>query len=164
MYKQKAMALSDLDETNFELEQEVLASSLESYRRQECGRKKRASPVGSRHGPRSSSPPLPPAELASMAAAAAEPSSPFASIPPAAAAAAAAPVASVPEAASLTTAAAPSSGLSSSDEEYPQTVQELVMNGFELSKVVHAYDLIGDNFDDLLAFLLSSSSSNNAGG
>ena len=43
-----------------------------------------------------------------------------------------------------------------SSDEYPQTVQELVMNGFELQKVLKAYDLIGDNFDDLLAFLMSS--------
>jgi len=43
-----------------------------------------------------------------------------------------------------------------SSDEYPQSVQELVMNGFQLSKVLHAYDLIGDNFDDLLAFLLAS--------
>lgn len=41
-------------------------------------------------------------------------------------------------------------------DEYPACVQELVMNGFELSKVVHAYELVGDNFDDLLSFLLSS--------
>ena len=41
-------------------------------------------------------------------------------------------------------------------DEYPASVQELVMNGFELSKVLHAYELIGDNFDDLLSFLLSS--------
>lgn len=40
-------------------------------------------------------------------------------------------------------------------DEYPPSVQELVMNGFELSKVLHAYDLVGDNFDDLLSFLLS---------
>lgn len=43
-----------------------------------------------------------------------------------------------------------------SSDEYPQTVQELVMNGFELQKVLKAYDLIGDNFDDLLAFLMSA--------
>ena len=41
-------------------------------------------------------------------------------------------------------------------EQYPQSVQELVMNGFELRKVVHAYELVGDNFDDLLSFLMSS--------
>ena len=157
MYKQKAMALSDLDETNFELEQKVLASSLESYRRQEHGRKQRASPVGRRR--HRSSPPLPIQAAAAAAASAPSSFSSFASLPPAAAAAA---VASVPEAASLAaaSAAAAPSGLSA-DGEYPETVQELVMNGFELSKVVRAYDLIGDNFDNLLAFLLSSSSSSN---
>ena len=41
-------------------------------------------------------------------------------------------------------------------DEYPEIVQELVMNGFELSKVLKAYDLIGDDFDSLLAFLVSS--------
>jgi hypothetical protein len=46
----------------------------------------------------------------------------------------------------------------SSSDEYPSSVQELVMNGFPLSKVLHAYDLIGDNFDDLLSFLLASTS------
>ena len=48
---------------------------------------------------------------------------------------------------------------SSSSDEYPASVQELVMNGFELQKVLRAYDLIGDNFDDLLSFLLSQTSS-----
>lgn len=42
-------------------------------------------------------------------------------------------------------------------EQYPQSVQELVMNGFELKKVVHAYELVGDNFDNLLGFLMSTS-------
>lgn len=46
--------------------------------------------------------------------------------------------------------------INASSDEYPASVQELVMNGFQLSKVLHAYDLIGDNFDDLLSFLLSS--------
>jgi hypothetical protein len=41
-------------------------------------------------------------------------------------------------------------------DEYPAIVQELVMNGFELRKVVHAYELIGDDFNDLLAFLMSN--------
>jgi hypothetical protein len=44
-------------------------------------------------------------------------------------------------------------------DEYPPTVQELVMNGFELRKVVRAVELIGDDFDDLLAFLMSTSNS-----
>ena len=43
-------------------------------------------------------------------------------------------------------------------DEYPASVQELVMNGFELARVLRAYDLVGDNFDDLLSFLLSSTS------
>lgn len=42
-------------------------------------------------------------------------------------------------------------------DEYPDTVQELVMNGFELSTVLKAYDLVGDNFDSMLCFLMSSS-------
>lgn len=154
MYAQKAMAFSDLDDGEALL-QEALASSMESYRRNEHGRKQRASPVGRRRGQRQSPPvPLePPAEAASMAS-----YSMYASVPPvASAAAAAAPsVASAPSAASV--AASAPSGIAA-EEEYPQTVQELVMNGFELSKVIHAFDLIGDNFDDLLAFLLSSSSS-----
>ena len=29
------------------------------------------------------------------------------------------------------------------------------MNGFELRKVVHAYELVGDSFEDLLAFLMN---------
>lgn len=148
------MAFSDLDDGEALL-QEALASSMESYRRNEHGRKQRASPVGRRRGQRQSPPvPLePPAEAASMAS-----YSMYASVPPvASAAAAAAPsVASAPSAASV--AASAPSGIAA-EEEYPQTVQELVMNGFELSKVIHAFDLIGDNFDDLLAFLLSSSSS-----
>jgi hypothetical protein len=48
--------------------------------------------------------------------------------------------------------------IASSADEYPFVVQELVMNGFELSKVVRAYELVGDNFDDLLSFLMSSTS------
>lgn len=53
-----------------------------------------------------------------------------------------------------------SGGIASpSSDEYPASVQELVMNGFELQKVLRAYDLIGDNFDDLLSFLLSQTSS-----
>jgi hypothetical protein len=79
-------------------------------------------------------------------------------IPPAVAAAA-----SVATAASASTAAAakrddsPPPAIRTADQ-YPQIVQELVMNGFELSKVVRAYELIGDNFDDLLSFLMSNTS------
>jgi len=41
-------------------------------------------------------------------------------------------------------------------EEYPSSVQELVMNGFTLNTVIRAYDLVGDNFDDMLSILLSN--------
>jgi hypothetical protein len=47
--------------------------------------------------------------------------------------------------------------LQEGDDEYPQVVQELVMNGFSLPNVLKAYDLIGDNFDNLLSFLMSTS-------
>lgn len=145
------MDLSDLDATNFELEQKVLESSMESYRRQEAGRKQRASPtLGRRRRGRIS----PAAIAVHERNLPAFGTSPVAAIPPPppAAAAAASSVASVASAAS-----ADSSPLTA--DEYPQTVQELVMNGFELGKVVHAYELIGDNFDDLLTFLMSNSSS-----
>ena len=84
-----------------------------------------------------------------------------ASIPPAAAAAAATGVASIPVAA----AAAPkrddsplSAPPTGAVDEYPQTVQELVMNGFPLNKVVRAYEIIGDDFGALITFLMSNSS------
>ena len=54
-------------------------------------------------------------------------------------------------------AAAATAGATTTTDEYPNSVQELVMNGFDLSKVLRAYDLVGDNFDDLLSFLLSAS-------
>jgi hypothetical protein len=40
--------------------------------------------------------------------------------------------------------------------EYPDSITELVMNGFELTHVLRAYDLVGENFDDLLAFLINN--------
>lgn len=146
------MGLSDLDATNFEVEQKILANSMESYRRQEAGRKQRASPTLGRRRRGRSSPVtererhLPAFGTSSVAA-----------IPPTAAAAAAAPsVASVASAASASPASPPR--MAASADEYPQTVQELVMNGFTLEKVVHAYELIGDNFDDLLNFLMQNQS------
>ena len=145
MYKQKALALSDLDATSLEMEQTALESSLQSYMQTELSRKKRASPEDktSRARQRSSSPVLP-------------------AYAPAPTAAAAAAVASSPPAAAAAAAAAPtqSAGFNRPDTndpyEYPPVVQELVMNGFELSKVVRAYELIGDNFDNLLSFLCSN--------
>ena len=41
-------------------------------------------------------------------------------------------------------------------DEYPETVQEFVVNGFELPRVIRAYELVGDNFDEILAILMSS--------
>lgn len=89
----------------------------------------------------------PPSHAASSSAAAASYSHQYA-----ASAAAASSSSSV---AASAAAAASATGNTGADE-YPASVQELVMNGFELQKVLHAYDLIGDNFDDLLSFLLSS--------
>ncbi|GAX11939.1 OTU domain-containing protein 5 [Fistulifera solaris] len=67
----------------------------------------------------------------------------------------------LPEIATTASFAASAAGVASLPttrpmDEYPATVQELVMNGFELRKVVHAYELIGDDFNDLLAFLMSN--------
>jgi hypothetical protein len=41
-------------------------------------------------------------------------------------------------------------------EEYPSSVQELVMNGFPLSSVVKAFDLVGNNFDHMLSLCLAN--------
>ena len=84
---------------------------------------------------------------------------PEASLPPPVAAAA-----SVPPAAAASAPATASAKRGDSPppmrtvDEYPQTVQELVMNGFELRKVVRAYELVGDGFDDLLGFLMANTS------
>jgi hypothetical protein len=146
MYKQKSMAFSDLDATNYELEQKALSASLAESssslkrpgRNKQRSIRRRPSPVGGvshNNNNTGNATPSPPANLAPPPA--------FASIPAAA---------SMPsredETASPTPFSAPA--------EYPQVVQELAMNGFELSRVVHAYELIGDNFDDLLTFLLSN--------
>lgn len=121
------MTNSGTGDEDFDLEQKVLMQSLEEYRRQEQGQKQRAT----------SSSPTESNNLARLPEVATDP---VASL-----AASATGVASIPPAASRPA------------DEYPPTVQELVMNGFELRKVVHAYELIGDDFDDLLAFLMSNS-------
>jgi len=77
--------------------------------------------------------------------------------PPVAAAAAAAVARKQPSSPPpVATKAAPKRGSTPVQEEYPAVVQEMVMNGFELRKVVHAYELVGDNFDDLLSLLVSN--------
>ena len=138
------MALSDLDATSLEMEQTALESSLQSYMQTELGRKKRASPENksSRTRQRNSPPTLPVYAPSAAAAAAASPA-------PAAAAA-------MSYADPSTASAGYTAHEDSSPDEYPAVVQELVMNGFELSKVVRAYELIGDNFDNLLSFLCSN--------
>lgn len=177
MYQHKAMALSDMDATNFELEQAAVESSLQTWLQTEHGRKKRASPVAGvrsrrrqqQQQPSQQPPPSPPsrASLSSTDDSTDDPTSLAHSVAPSVArsAAACASVASVASAvaAPAAAAAAASLGLSSdtaatSADEYPFVVQELVMNGFELSKVVRAYELVGDNFDDLLSFLMSNTS------
>ena len=170
------MVLSDLDATNFDLEQEALAESWDTYAHQEHGCKPKASAIAAtsripspsfatsdmaanRRRPRSVS------GIAVGAAAAAavsnptypEEASPVALRPPPAAAAATASVASA-----AASSASSNNGFNDYDydqQEYTPNVQELVMNGFKLKEVLRAYELVGDNFDDLLAFLLSTASS-----
>jgi len=146
MYSNKAMTLSDLEATNFDLEQAVLESSLDTFRKSEAGRKQKASD-------QASSRIVDDSVVASIPPSAASP--PAAALPFASVATYAAASVPVPEPADPSV----SYQATLSTDEYPSTVQELVMNGFELSKVVHAYELIGDNFDDLLTFLVSTNAS-----
>jgi hypothetical protein len=146
-YQDKAIALSDLDATNFEIEQTMLEHSLETNAQREQGCKQRAV-HGRRWRKRSSLPVSPflcPPNAASLLASQEEDAATPKSTPPVAAAAASSATAGVH------TEGSPVRHI----DEYPQAVQELVMNGFELRRVIHAYELLGDNFDDLLAFLMS---------
>ncbi|KAL7478852.1 hypothetical protein ACHAW6_004603 [Cyclotella cf. meneghiniana] len=202
-FQKKALYLSEMEAADFDLEQAVLASSLESYRKAEQERKQpsltsgRRGDTGGRRGRYNCSPngglsrnhrsfsSSPVHRTAAAASSTAEPISYAASFSASpsyypssypystatATSAAASSVASFPRARSSSppnnyeethyganAAASSLASTHSSSDEYPSSVQELVMNGFELSKVLHAYDLIGDNFDDLLSFLLSSTS------
>lgn len=154
MYHQKATALTDVEATNYEIEQKVLANSMESYFRQEQDRKQKASsPVyASSAGRRRRGSPSPATDEPIYSSFASIPSDVSASVSASA-------VASLPSVASSAEHPESAGGslpsFLSTDEEYPQTVQELVMNGFELEKVIRAYEFIGDHFDDLLSFLLS---------
>lgn len=203
LYQNKAISLSDCDATNFELEQAVLESSLESFRTFEHGRKQasrannpsgrrtrqtgapqksgvasRASATshvsvlqvcckekGSMLSPHNCKLQLDPFQQSSVASIPREARQDGGSIPSAASVTPIAP--SVAAAAAPAVASRPSNDDNRSSqatagpmmaEHYPQTVQELVMNGFELRKVVHAYELVGDNFDHLLAFLMNGCS------
>ena len=170
MYNNQALALSDMDATYLELEQAALEQSMTSYSQNEHGKKKKASSSTSgrrrREGRSSPKVDLPPvvanakSDTSSTAARAPSSSSNVASLPTS--------VGGIPPAAAASVASAPSADATSTRsaaveprpvgavDEYPQIVQELVMNGFPLAKVVHAYELIGENFDDLVAFLMSS--------
>lgn len=50
----------------------------------------------------------------------------------------------------------PNGGKSKLVDQYPQAVQELVINGFELEKAIQGYKMLGDNFDDIVLFLTSN--------
>jgi hypothetical protein len=156
MFEQKVLALSDLDETNFALEQKVLSSSLESYYRHEHGRKQRATvlPSTSSSRRRRGSPSPPEGDIAPLLGS-------CDGVPPVAGTLAVLPdvSSSLSSMNNINGASAIDADLSNSvAEEYPQVVQELVMNGFELRDVVRAYEYVGDRFDDMLSFLLNSNS------
>jgi len=176
MMKKKATLASsfsdDLDETGFDMEQAAVLRSLETYQRAECSRKqswnqsqtnKRTNSMGAEDGtarPRQS----PPGHKNNIAASTSS-SSNVASISVASLSSTSSRAAAVhtrPEdpnrgLESNDHQGIPSHLLRQNDDEYPQTVQELVMNGFELQTVLSAYDLIGDNFDNLLSYLMATS-------
>lgn len=147
--KKKAVAFSDMEKTNYEMEQAMLLSSLESFQRSEASRKQsgigrgrgrqRCDDIGScssrTFDNRSYLSSEPSTDVASLSAVASSSSAAFAN---------------------QNEDEIPAHLMRQDSDEYPQTIQELVMNGFELPRVLKAYDLIGDNFDDLLAFLMSS--------
>lgn len=174
-YQKKALYLSEIEAADFDLEQAVLASSMESYRNAEQERKPSSRRLDSRRNRYNSSPrgqqrsssssPIHRSNSPMAAASSASSTSQYAAVAAAAASAAASSTvasysrSSPPNVASAAAAASSGGGIaSSSSDEYPASVQELVMNGFKLQKVLRAYDLIGDNFDDLLSFLLSQTS------
>jgi OTU-like cysteine protease len=194
MYQDKALVLSDLDATNYELEQTALEDSMLAFAAEQ-GRKQRArifagsmggsgtpastAAASSRSSSRprrgrdddaffygSSDGPLVATPHASLVPAAASSTT----APTAAAAASSSVLASPPAAQSPPRFSAEAARAESGGGgggggdgfgalldamEYPETVQELVMNGFELSHVLRAYELFGDSFEDLLSLLLS---------
>lgn len=175
MSSNNALSLSDMDATYFELEQAALERSLRSYSQKDEGKKQSASSTKtklttakSRPSTGDSSKPktikgdhkTPAVAAAAVAVATSAttslPCPSQESIPLAAAAASS----------SVALAAARGRESSSSSptppqrllpvEEYPSSVQELVMNGFPLSSVVKAFDLVGNNFDHMLSLCLSN--------
>ncbi len=159
MLKQKAMALSDWDATDYEIEQAVIESSLESYnnlggRKQSWRRRSQPSSPQAYATRTTLSPEYSSSATQPYASRPAQSShAESSSISTAGAAVASAAAASMSTAEELEDDPIPEHLLST--DEYPQSVQELVMNGFELPKVVRAYELVGNNFDDMLNFLMS---------
>mmetsp|Transcript_7591 Transcript_7591/g.18659 ORF Transcript_7591/g.18659 Transcript_7591/m.18659 type:complete len:785 (-) Transcript_7591:72-2426(-) len=160
MSSKNALSLSDMDATYFELEQAALERSLQSYSQKEEGKKQRASTTVSRSSIGDSSKPntirgdhKAPAidTTATSFTTASLPCPSQESIP----LAAAAPSSSHNEASSSPT---PPQRLLPV-EEYPSSVQELVMNGFPLSKVVKAFELVGNNFDHMLSLCIANTNS-----
>ena len=143
----KAMALSDLDATNLELEQAALQHSI-----MDNGElKQQALPNGASTASNRRRRPLPTSSPTTPPAVASLPRAPAVASAPVAAAAARPASAVLPEEEDSTIERP------RNPEDYPQSVQDMIMNGFDPAKVVRAYDLVGDNFDQMLMFLLSSS-------
>ena len=161
MNSNNALSLSDMDATYFELEQAALERSLQSCSQKEEGKKRRASTTtlsaktGDTSKPKTTS-----GDHKAPAVAAAAASSTTTSLPcpsqesiPLAAAAASSSVAS---AASRESESPTPPQRLLPVEEYPSSVQELVMNGFPLKTVVKAFDLVGNNFDHMLSLCLAN--------
>lgn len=164
MNSNNALSLSDMDATYFELEQAALERSLQSYSQKEEGKKQSASTTTLRATPGNGAKPettIHGDHKAPAVAAVAVPST-SESLPcpsqesiPVAAAAASSSVASAAARGGESPSPTPPQRLLPV-EEYPSSVQELVMNGFPLSTVVKAFDLVGNNFDHMLSLCLAN--------
>jgi len=181
--QQKLLALNDWDETNSELEQAVIQSSIESYwsleqnRKQSWSKGRRLNNHGGNKSNLRTGSPLHQHETHDRSQAmhqnhltapstASSRSSTMIHIDPLTQREFTAEI-DAPPLSSCYASSVPAVSSNENEEtrslfinsavDYPQTVQELVMNGFELSKVLRAYELIGDNFDDMLSLLLSQS-------
>ena len=168
-----ALSRSDADATNFELEQAVLVQSLQTYQNNEEGKKQSATTTSTKrkqddvdHSLSSymgtSSTSVDPISACTGAA-----SVPVSSNCYAAAASASAPTSSASSSAYAESSAAMSSsntshavdGVSTGLQpvhEYPECVQELVMNGFSLASVVKVMEIVGPSFDDMLSLLMAN--------
>ena len=161
MSNNNALSLSDMDATYFELEQTALERSMQSYSQKEEGKKQSASLTSSRSPISDSSKPKTikgdhkaPAVATAVISSFATASLPCPSqesIPLAAAA--------PPSSRNETTSSPTPPQRLLPVEEYPSSVQELVMNGFPLSTVVKAFDLVGNNFDHMLSLCLANTNS-----